>query len=146
MPRRISNSAPTDTGLLLIRAMVGIVFVFHGIQKLFGLFDGPGLDGFAKFLEALDIPLPMVSAVLVAVTEFAGGLALALGLGVRYAAVPIVITMIVAIIKVHGGAFDAQEHGMEYPLTLACVVAGIGLTGPGRFSLEPMLFPGKNGT
>jgi putative oxidoreductase len=146
MPRRISNSAPTDAGLLLIRAIVGVVFVFHGMQKLFGLFDGPGLEGFADALEGMDVPLPMVSAVLAAVAEFGGGLAFIVGIGVRYAAAALVITMAVAILKVHWGAFSAQANGMEYPLTLACVAAGIALTGPGRFSLEPMIFPDRNGT
>lgn len=126
----------TDVGLLLIRAMVGVVFVFHGAQKLFGAFGGPGLDGFAGFMTKLGLPQPYLQAVLAAATEFFGGLLLLLGLGTRLAVVPMVVTMLVASFMVHGGAFSAQANGMEYPLTLAFVLAGLGLTGAGRISLD----------
>lgn len=136
------NAARTnahDLGLLLIRSMVGVVFVFHGAQKLFGVFGGPGLEGFTGFLTQLEVPMPAVSAVLAAVAEFGGGLALIAGLGTRLVAVPLVITMLVAALKVHGSAFAAQAGGMEYALTLAVVTAGLGLTGAGRWSLDALL-------
>ena len=50
-----------DCGLLLIRIILGMIFVFHGCQKLFGLWNGSGLDGFAAYLATLEIPLPAVS-------------------------------------------------------------------------------------
>ncbi len=55
-----------DLGLLLVRLMVGVVGMFHGSQKLFGLFGGRGVQGFADSLETLGIPLPLASAVEVA--------------------------------------------------------------------------------
>jgi putative oxidoreductase len=128
-----------DPGLLLIRAMVGVIFVFHGSQKLFGAFGGPGLEGFTGFLTQLQVPMPGVSAVLAAVAEFAGGLALILGLGTRVMAVPLVITMLVAAFKVHGAAFSVQAGGMEYALALAVISAGIALTGPGAWSLDALI-------
>ena len=54
----------TDFGLLLMRIMIGVVFVFHGGQKLFGLFGGYGLEGTAGWMESVGIPLPMLSATL----------------------------------------------------------------------------------
>src|SRR3989337_594122 len=102
-----------DLGLLLIRTMVGVVFVFHGAQKLFGAFGGPGLEGFTGFLTQLEGPMPAGSAGLAPVAEFAGGLALIAGLGTRIAAVPLLVTMLVAAFKVHGAAFSAQAGGME---------------------------------
>lgn len=123
-----------DLGLFLMRAMLGVVFVFHGGQKLFGLFGGYGLEATAGWMESIGIPLPMVSAALASSTEFFGGLALLTGLGLRLASVPLTITMIVAALT-HTG-FSAQTGGMEYPLTLAIVTAGLGLTGGGRLALS----------
>lgn len=134
-----SRQNAQDLGLFLIRTMVGVVFVFHGAQKLFGAFGGPGLEGFTGFLTQLQVPMPGVSAVLAAVAEFGGGLALIAGLGTRVAALPLVITMLVAAFKVHGTAFAAQAGGMEYALTLAVVTTGLAFTGAGHWSLDTLL-------
>lgn len=123
-----------DLGLLLIRALVGVVFVFHGSQKLFGLFGGPGIAGFAGWLESLGFPLPYANAVLAGSAELVGGLALLTGVGLRVLSPALVGTMLVAAFTAHSG-FDATKGGMEYPLTLAFVVAGLGLTGAGRYTL-----------
>ena len=128
-----------DTALLLIRIMLGVVFVFHGSQKLFGAFGGSGIEGFSGFLESLEVPMPLVSAWLASLAEFVGGLSLLLGLGVRLLAIPLVFTMAVAIIKTSGGAFDLMKGGMEYPLTLAVITVALGLAGAGRFSLDQVV-------
>jgi putative oxidoreductase len=129
----------SDVGLLLIRVMVGVVFVFHGSQKLFGAFGGPGLEGFAGFLAKMGLPQPYLQAVLAGSAEFLGGLSLGLGLGTRVAVVPLVVTMAVASVMAHGHAFDAQKGGMEYPLMLLVVLVGLGLTGPGAVALGRFL-------
>jgi putative oxidoreductase len=124
-----------DVALLLIRVMLGVVFVFHGSQKLFGWFGGGGLSGMAGFLEQLQVPAPYVSAILAGAAEFFGGLALLLGIGVRIAVIPMVFTMLVAVYTVHWGVFSNQNQGMEYPLTLAVVLLALGLLGPGRLKI-----------
>lgn len=131
-----------DAGLLLIRLMVGVVFIFHGSQKLFGVFGGPGLQGFSGFLETLKVPFPYLSAVLAGCAEFFGGLALFTGVGLRLLAVPLAFTMLVASFTAHAGKFSLQEGGMEYSLTLCVVVIGLALTGSGRWTLLS-LFGGK---
>ena len=123
-----------DLGLLALRLMGGTVFAFHGAQKLFGAFGGPGLEGFGGYLESLGVPFPALSAWLAAVTELVGGLALITGFGQRLIAVPLTFTMLVAAFSAHSG-FSAQTGGMEYPLMLAAVSLALGLTGPGRFAL-----------
>ena len=128
-----------DAALLLIRLMVGVVFVFHGSQKAFGVFGGPGIEGFAGWLGSMGFPLPTLNAYLAAGTELLGGIALLTGVGLRLISLPLVFTMLVAAISVHWGSFSAQANGMEYPLTLAAVVAGLGLAGPGRYSLSAFL-------
>jgi putative oxidoreductase len=122
-----------DAGLLVIRIAVAIVFLYHGSQKLFGAFEGSGLGKFAGMLQQMGIPIPYLSAVLAACAEFFGGLLLLLGIAVRVAVIPMIFTMLVAIVKVHSGAFSLQHKGMEYALTLGLVLLGLGLTGPGRF-------------
>lgn len=129
----------TDAGLLGIRLMLGVVFAYHGSQKLFGTFGGPGIEGFAGFLASMGVPLPTLNAYLAGGAEFFGGLLLAVGFGARLASIPVAFTMFVAAFMVHGGAFGAQNNGMEYPLTLAVVTAGVGLVGPGRLTLANAL-------
>lgn len=128
-----------DLGLLMIRTMVGVVFVFHGAQKLFGAFGGPGMEGFTAFLTQLQVPAPAASAYLAAITEFAGGLALIVGAGTRLVAIPLVVTMLVAAFKVHGSAFSAQAGGMEYALTLGVISAALALTGAGQWSIDALV-------
>lgn len=133
-----------DVGLLLIRVLPGVVFTYHGAQKVFGAFGGPGIEGFAGWLASMNVPMPTVSAWAAALTEFLGGVALILGLGVRLVGLPLTVTMLVAAFMVHGKAFSAQNNGMEYPLTLAFVAAGLALTGAGRISLDALIRPRKS--
>ena len=133
----LSRTGLQDAGLLVMRLMVGWVFLYHGGQKMFGWFGGSGIEGFAGFLESLSIPLPLLNAYAAAGTELLGGLALITGLGVRLVSFPLAATMLVAAFTVHGGKFGAQQGGMGYPLTLAAIVIGLGLTGAGRFALRP---------
>jgi putative oxidoreductase len=131
-----SRSIVDSIGLLFIRAVVGVVFVYHGAQKLFGLFGGKGIAGFTENLKAMNFPMPEINAWLAGGAEFFGGILLILGLFTRLASVPLLITMLVAVFVVHRNAFGLPNNGMEYALTLGCVLVGIGLLGPGRFSLD----------
>lgn len=131
---RLQGTA-ADIGLLILRVTLGVVFIYHGGQKLFGLFGGYGLAGTAQWMGSIGIPLPYVSALAAGSAEFFGGLALLLGLWTRVAAVPMVFTMLVAIVSAHWGKFDAQSGGMEYPLTLAAALAALALIGGGRLTV-----------
>ncbi|HEX6987359.1 MAG TPA: DoxX family protein, partial [Planctomycetaceae bacterium] len=76
-----------------------------------------------------------------ALSEFAGGILLMLGLATRFAAVFVAATMAVAAFKVHGHAFALAAKpipGMEYALTLMCVALGLVFTGPGRFAVDAL--------
>jgi putative oxidoreductase len=143
LPRSTDVATTTDTALLLIRLMVGAVLLFHGSQKLFGAFEGPGLAGFAGFLQQMHVPQPMASAVLAGGAEFLGGAVLVLGFAMRILLVPAFINMVVAILLVHRHAFDSQKHGMEYPLTLAVVLFALMVSGPGRLSLSGLVCRGE---
>lgn len=131
----IRNSTTNNLALLALRLMTGSVFAFHGAQKLFGLLGGPGLNGFAGYLGLLGMPFPFANACLAAGAEFFGGLALIAGIGVGFASIPLVFTMLVACFALRANGFDAQKGGFEFPLTLAVTSAVIGLLGSGRFNL-----------
>jgi putative oxidoreductase len=137
-----------DAGLFLVRAILGVVFVFHGAQKLFGAFGGYGIEGTAGFFASIGIPFPTLSVWLAGGTELVGGLLLLLGLFTLPAGALLAATMLVAALTAHSG-FAAQNGGMEYPLTLAVVSLGLALAGPGAWtvaSLVPQRSPLAAGT
>jgi putative oxidoreductase len=129
----------SDIGLLLIRVLPAVAFILHGMQKLFGAFGGPGLQGFAGYLASMGVPTALLAAVLAAGVEFVGGLALLTGIGARLLAILLFFDMAVACMLVHRHAFFLQNGGMEYALTLAFVMLGIALIGPGRITIPGVM-------
>lgn len=127
-----------DLGLLIMRLGVGAVGVFHGSQKLFGAFGGPGMKAFTGFLESMNVPAPQVSAYLAAVGEFGGGLLVALGLLPRVGAFLFAMTMLVAFAKAHHLSFMPDKPGGtggDYAFFIMMICLGIIFTGAGRYSL-----------
>lgn len=119
-----------------LRLGVGIIFAAHGWQKF-----SNGLDGVARFFGGVGIPLPEVSAFIVAFVELVGGFF------TRYWAILLSIVMIVAIFRVKlPGGLLGMEVGMQklpgYELDLALLVGCLALllTGPGPLSLERAIF------
>lgn len=129
-----------DVALLIIRLAIAAVFVYHGAQKVFGAFGGPGIEGFTAGLEAMNIPMPAVSAWLAALAEFAGGALIGIGLLTRLAAIPVIFVMGVAVFDAHWGAFSLEHNGIEYAMTLGLVLIALLLLGPGRISMDYLLF------
>lgn len=125
-----------DFGLLLIRLMIGAVGIYHGGQKLFGLFGGGGIRGTEQAMASMNIPLPLVSAITIGIVEFFCGILIAIGFYMRIAVLPFAFGMYVAAFYVHGHAFGAQFNGMEFPLTLAVVLTALFFTGAGRYSVH----------
>jgi putative oxidoreductase len=128
-----STSSMQACGLTVLRITVGIVFLVHGYQKLFHM----GFHGVAGMFGHLGIPLPFVSAVVVTLVEFIGGILLIAGLLTRFAAAALAIDMIVAILVVHlKHGFYAQNGGFEFPLTLLAATLCLAMSGGGMFSLK----------
>ena len=132
----ITNRNSKDIGLILIRLMLASVFIFHGGQKLFGLFGGYGLEATAEWMKSVGIPFPSISAFMAGATEFIGGILLITGLFTRPVGLLLAITMFVAA-STHSG-FNFQTGGMEYALTLAVVSLALALTGPCKFAINRM--------
>jgi putative oxidoreductase len=126
-------------GLLLIRLVFGLTFAAHGAQKLFGWFDGDGMDGTAKFFESVGLKPGRVHAALGGLGELVGGLLLALGLWVPIAAVIITGVMVMAIIKVHlDKGYWSTAGGWEYNLAIITVAIGVALIGPGAYTVAAL--------
>jgi putative oxidoreductase len=130
-----STTGAQDVALLLIRLMIATIFLYHGSQKLFGAFGGPGLKGWHAFIVSLGMPMPWVSAILSACAEFFGGLIFLVGTGLRVIAIPLAINMMVATWVASKGGFSVVHNGCEYPLCLLVFVIAMFIMGPGRFTL-----------
>ena len=143
----IQKIASTNAGLaaLALRIPVGIIFIAHGAQKLFGWFGGYGLSGTAQWMESIGLGPGYVMATLAGSAEFFGGLALLFGLLVRPAGVVLSFTMLVAIFSVHfaNGLFIANK-GYEFGLALLAVSVALVISGAGSLSIDRALARKQN--
>ncbi|MBG9447400.1 oxidoreductase [Cytobacillus firmus] len=130
-----------DLGLLIIRLVIGVLFIGHGAQKMFGWFGGHGLKGTGGWFDSIGMKPGVMMALFAGLAELIGGILFALGFLTPLAALMIAGTMIMAIVKVHGpNGLWATSNGYEYNLTLLSVAIGIALIGPGRYALDFFLF------
>ncbi|WP_426450923.1 DoxX family protein [Paenibacillus sp. S-38] len=126
-------------GLFLVRLVIGVLFIGHGAQKLFGWFGGYGPQGTGGWMESVGIKPGVMMAVLAGLMELVGGLLFTLGLLTPLAAVLLAATMLGAIVKVHGAnGLWSTANGYEYPLVLIAAVIGVALTGAGALSLDAL--------
>ena len=124
-------------GIALARLTIGVLFIGHGTQKLFGWFGGHGREGTAGFFESIGLAPGDRNAVAAGASEAGGGALLAAGLFTPLAATLISGPMITAIRKVHApnGPW-VTESGYEYNLVLLAAVFAIADVGPGALSLD----------
>ncbi|MEA2442709.1 MAG: putative oxidoreductase [Thermoleophilales bacterium] len=136
-----------ELGLLILRVVVGLLFMGHGAQKLFGMFGGYGIEGTGGFFESLGLKPGRFHAFNAGAAEFAGGALLALGLLTPLAAALLIGTMTVAIATVHWSkGVWSSEGGYEYNLVLIAAVFALAATGPGKWSLDNAFSIDANGT
>jgi putative oxidoreductase len=127
-------------GLFVLRAVVGVTVSAHGAQKLFGWFDGPGLQGFSGMLGSMKVRPANLWALVAAGGEFAGGILLVLGFLNPIAGFLVAGSMLVAILLVHRpNGFWNSNRGIEFPLALLAAAVAITLTGFGPFSVDAAL-------
>ena len=126
-----------NIGLLLIRLVVGGLFVGHGTQKLFGWFGGNGLEGTGGWLASLGYGPGRRMAMVAGVTETGGGLLLILGLLTPLGSAAIIGMMVAATLSVHidRGLWNSNG-GYELPLVFAVAALAMAFAGPGSFSLD----------
>jgi putative oxidoreductase len=133
---RIGWTSGTDIGLLIIRLVLGGIMAAHGAQKVFGWFNGAGLDGFATFLTDQGYRQTDALSAAAGFAELVGGLLVVFGVFTPLAAAGLLAVMINAIwLQWDSGLFLAAG-GFEFELALAGMAAGLVFTGPGRVSLD----------
>jgi putative oxidoreductase len=149
----------TSVALLMLRLALGWTFIFHGSQLAFGAFGGPGPEGFAKGLAGLPILPPLAWAYIGAYGQLIGGVTVFVGLLARLGTLPIIASMVVAILTVHAKngfamlQFDPSTGrlmtdsvtgmpaiGYEYNFNLIAMCLTILLAGPGIISLDALIF------
>lgn len=131
-------------GPAVLRLVVGITFIAHGAQKLFGVWGGGGLAATAASFDGIGLSPGYPLAVAVALTETLGGLLIMAGALTQYAAAALIVTMLGAIWNVHlaNGFFinwavtPGQGHGVEYNVVLIAALLCLIFTGPGALSVD----------
>lgn len=128
----------TDTAALLLRLVIGAIFLAHGWPKVFGDPEGThGRAGTGRLLEARGLPFPRLAAWGVGISEVGGGLLVLVGLFTRIALVPFfaILSGAVVVVKWKRGFVD----GWDWPFGLlgACVASF--LLGPGAVSLDALV-------
>ena len=124
--RRLDWLAP-----LLGRVTLGVLFMSTGWGKVHNL------DKVAGFFTELGIPAPAFQATLVSYVELIGGALLLVGLLADFAAIPLIISMLVAIVT----AKRNEVHGLPdlfglVEWTYCVLLVWVALAGPGRMSLD----------
>jgi putative oxidoreductase len=143
-----SSWSAVDGAALLLRGVLGYVFVAHGAQKLFGWFGGGGLDGTSAFFTSLDIPAPRLFALVAGLTEFFGGLLIIVGLLTVAASLALVVDMVLAIATFnhsHGFFVESPQGGWELNFVLIGMLGALALVGAGAWSVDHVLGLGRSG-
>lgn len=125
------HSIYSNLGILLLRFGIGLMMALaHGLGKV------PPSSGFVGAVDKMGFPLPSVFAWMAGITEFGGGLCLALGLMTRIWSGFLFITMAVAALFVHAAdPFGTKEKALLYMFGALCLM----FTGPGRYSFDFLL-------
>jgi putative oxidoreductase len=132
-----------DVALAVVRIALAWIFIYHGAVTLFGAFHGAGLHATATFFATVAHLHPGIFfATLSGIVEFFGGIALALGIFGRLAALGLVGDMVIAMITVtfkNGIVSSAPGSGYELNLALVALAAAIVLLGTGRYGLDYLI-------
>ncbi len=137
-PRSLSSA-----GFLALRLALGAVFLGHGGQKLFGLFDGPGLAKTIEMFGGTGFTPGWLWGTLAACGEFFGGLGVLLGFLTRWSALSLAVVMSVAIVKVHWSGGFFLPTGFEYCAALLGMSLCLFFAGPGKISVDELLTGGE---
>lgn len=129
-----------NLALFALRLIVGLLFVGHGAQKLFGSFGGAGIEGTTATFEKVGLRPARVHAIAAGCAELGGGLLLVLGLLSPLAAAALIAVMTTAVITVHAsnGLWNT-ERGFEYNLVLVAVAFTVAAADSGAWSLDHAL-------
>lgn len=138
-------STNNNTGIGIIRMMLGIVLFPHGAQKLLGWFGGYGFDGTMGYLTG-SVGLPYLLALMVILIEFFGALLLIFGAFSRVVAIGVVALFTGIVFSAHSGngffmnwAGSQKGEGFEYHLLIIGMALAVLVNGAGRFSIDGLI-------
>lgn len=143
-----STGVATDAGLVAIRAVLAWVFIYYGGGKLFGWFPGSGSgpQGIHQtsqyFAQVAGLRPGGFFAVLGGITEFGGGVVMALGLLSRLAGVALFADMVIAMITVTwstGFASATAPPGYQLNVVVGALALAVALMGAGRLSADAVI-------
>ena len=126
----------TDLGLLILRLTLFVVMAFHGTQKLFGWWQGGGLDRAEAFFASQGFRPPRLMALIAGVTECVGAVLLGAG-ALTVLGVAMLTGVLTNVISLHWrNGLDGRRHGCEFELMLLAGVIAVGFCGPGGWSAD----------
>jgi putative oxidoreductase len=128
-----------DVALLVLRILLGVVFIPHGMQKILG-FSG------TMQMFTTNLHIPWVFAFLAIMAEFLGSWGLITGLFTRVAAFGIAVNMLVAVYMLHwqNGFFmnwfgNQKGEGYEYHILVVAIALALMIKGGGKWSIDRAL-------
>lgn len=133
--KTMNRSNMRDISVLIVRLVLGIIFIFHGWDKIFVT----GVDKTAGFFVSVGIPQAELTVWVVALVELIGGALLILGLLAPAVSIVLIIEMAGALWSVHwGNGLFASNNGSELVLSLMAALLLIAVFGAGKFSLDKL--------
>lgn len=138
--RYLTEQSPTvnDVGLLVLRVIVGVIFLRHGWADVFD----SGVSNNVEIQRSVGIPLPELAAPFSAYTQLIGGALIIPGLFSRVISAGFTIIMAGALIWVHGSQqipIGPDGSGSGFAMAMGAASLALLLTGPGRLSLDHLL-------
>jgi putative oxidoreductase len=143
--RIVSAILSTDNSirLTILRVVLGLVMIPHGLQKTIGWFGGYGYEGTMGFFASIGIPAFL--GFLAIAAESLGAVALVAGFTTRIAAFGIAVNMAVAAFMhspngiLMNWSGQQKGEGYEYHLLVLAMTAVLIIGGAGRFSIDRLL-------
>ena len=132
-----TNTKLIDTGILLLRCILGTILFVVGAGKVLGWFGGSGFQTTIQFYNKMGYSVFLTY--LSSYTEFIGGFLIIIGLLTRPALIAVVINMIIATSVMLPNGFLGSS-GASYPFTFLITATVILLTGPMNISIDSLLF------